>query len=86
MSFGFSVGDFVTIGALAWQVYRATKGAPEAFQQIHVKVFSLHAVLKEAEETICKSPPNSQSQEGLTTVMEGCRRVLLELQELVAKY
>ncbi len=61
MSFGYSVGDCIVVGTLAWKVYKATKGAPDAFQKIHVEVLSLHAVLKEAEETVCKSPQSPTS-------------------------
>ena len=53
---GVGVGDFVAVGTLAWNVYKAAKGAPEAFNQIHDDMLSLHVVLKEAEETVGKSP------------------------------
>ncbi|KAL8769852.1 MAG: hypothetical protein Q9209_004290 [Squamulea sp. 1 TL-2023] len=60
MSFGFGVSDFVAVGTLAWKVYKnvykAAKDTPESFQKVHLDVLSLHAVLKEAGETIFKSP------------------------------
>ena len=39
--YGFGVGDFVAIGTIVWRVYKSTKGAPEAFQNIHLEVLSL---------------------------------------------
>jgi hypothetical protein len=57
MSFGYSVGDFIAVGALAWDVYRYCKGAPESFGNISSEVLSLYAVLKEAEETVYPATP-----------------------------
>ena len=84
--FGFSVGDCVTVGTLAWNVYKATKSAPESFQRIHIEVLSLHALLKEAEDTVLKSPLKPHKQTGLRIVADGCISVLEELQQLVDKY
>jgi hypothetical protein len=86
MSFGYSVGDFVAIGALAWKVYKSCKGAPESFGNISSEVWSLQAVLKEAEETVFAQPLSPQKQDGLKAVGDGCYRVLEDLQKLVEKY
>lgn len=34
MSFGFSVGDFLAVGNLAWSIYRSCKGLTEEFQEV----------------------------------------------------
>ena len=86
MNFGFSVGDFVTIGNLAWNVYKSCKGAPESFGNISHEVLSLHAVLKETEETAFVHPLSPTRQANLKTVGDGCYRVLEDLQTLVKKY
>ncbi|KAL8642606.1 MAG: hypothetical protein Q9226_008488 [Calogaya cf. arnoldii] len=90
MSFGFGVGDFVTVGTLAWKVYKnvykAAKDAPESFQKVHRDVLSLHAVLKEAGESIFDPPLSLQRQQRLHTIVDGCTSVLDDLQGLVNRY
>jgi hypothetical protein len=86
MSFGYSVGDFIAVGTLAWQIYKSCKGAPESFGNIHLEVLSLHATLKEAEETVFAHRLSPAQQERLKTVGDGCYRVLEDLQTLVRKY
>jgi hypothetical protein len=86
MSFGYGVGDFITIGALAWNVYKSCKGAPESFGNISFEVLSLHAVLKEAEETVFAQPLLPTKQERLKAVGDGCYRVLKDLDDLCQKY
>ena len=86
MSVGYSVGDFVAVGTLAWSVYRSCKGAPESFGDISSEVLSLHAVLKEAEEDIFVWPLSSTKQEHLKVVGDGCYHVLKDLDNLVQKY
>jgi hypothetical protein len=49
MNFGCSLGDFVTVGQLAWNVYKSCKEAPDSFANISNEVLSLHIVLKEVE-------------------------------------
>ena len=79
-------GDIVAVGTLAWNVYKSCKGAPGSFNDISNEVLSLHAVLKEADETIFKSPLPPQSQARLKTIYEGCQSVLSDLQALVNRY
>jgi hypothetical protein len=86
MSFGYSVGDIVAIGTLAWGVFKSCKEAPESFGNISSEVLSLHAVLKEAEETIFVRPLSANRQEGLKAVGDGCHGVLKDLDKLVKNY
>ena len=86
MSFGYSLGDFIAIGTLAWNLYKSCKGAPESFGDISSEVLSLHAVLKEAEETIFAQPLSPTKQERLKVVGDGCYHVLKDLDKLVQKY
>ena len=34
MSFGFSVGDFLAVGNLAWTVYQSCKGLTKEFHEV----------------------------------------------------
>lgn len=86
MSFGFSVGDFLAVGTLAWDVYKSCRAAPDSFTNISNEVLSLHAVLKEADETIFKSPQSPERQARLKTIGDGCQYVLGDLQTLVDRY
>ena len=86
LPYGFSVGDFVTVGTLAWNVYKSCKAAPGSFSNISNEVLSLHAVLKEADETISKSPLLPKSQARLKTIGDGCQCVLSDLQALLDRY
>ena len=54
MSFGFS-SVFATLGYFCWNIYKACKDALENFTNISQEVASLHLVLKELEETYCRT-------------------------------
>ena len=62
------------------------KGSAESFRNISNEVLSLHAVLKESEETLLVPPPQNASEARLRVVLEGCTNVLNDLQALVDKY
>ena len=84
--YGFAVGDFVAVGTLAWDVYKSCKAAPGSFSNICNEVLSLHAVLKEADETIFRIPLPPERQARLKTVGDRCQFILDDLQTLVDKY
>jgi hypothetical protein len=86
MGFGYSVADFVTLGELAWKVYKSCKDAPKSFIDLSHEVLSLSAVLKEAEETFSGQTLPLKTQERLKTVGDGCRIVLEDLQSLIDRY
>ncbi|MCJ1263054.1 hypothetical protein MMC22_002924 [Lobaria immixta] len=86
MSFGYSVGDFVVVGQLAWKIYKVCKDAPESFKNVAQEVLSLHAVLKELEETYSDANFSAAQQSRLRIVGDGCRAVLEDLQGLVDRY
>lgn len=83
MSFGFVVGDFLAMGKLAWSVYKSCKDAPESFSNISAEVLSLHAILKEVEETLADSPLTESKQRSLATIENGCQMVLSDLQAII---
>jgi hypothetical protein len=86
MNFGYSVGDFIAVGTLAWKIYKSCRAAPESFGNIHLEVLSLHAMLKEAEETVFVHPLSPTQQERLKVVGDGCYSVLEDLQALIQRY
>ncbi|KAH0537212.1 hypothetical protein FGG08_005991, partial [Glutinoglossum americanum] len=86
MSFGYSVGDIVLLGQLAWKAYKSCKDAPESFKNISHEVLSLHALLKEIEENLSAQTLSLTRQARLKTIGDGCYNVLEELQSLIDKY
>ena len=83
---GCTVGDFTTVVALAWKVYKSCKEAPDSYGRISLEVLSLHAVLKEAEETVFAEPLSPTKQEHLKAVGDGCHSVLKDLENLCKTY
>ena len=81
MSFGFGVGDIVSLSCLSWNIYQACKEIPARFDHVSQEVLSLHAVLKQIDEAIKEEEdlPPSRS-DGLQVVLAGCTKVLEELE------
>ncbi|MCJ1267062.1 hypothetical protein MMC22_006947 [Lobaria immixta] len=86
MSFGYSVGDVLAVGQLAWKIYKVCKDAPESFKNISQEVLSLHVVLKELEEIYSDANFSTTQQSRLRVFGDGCRAVLEDLRGLVDKY
>jgi hypothetical protein len=91
MSFGFSVGDFVTLIQLTKTTYaNCVKAGPE-YNEIAIEIRCLHRVLKPLRDEAGK--PDSglfrQDQgaaEELKTAIDGCQHILDDLQILLARY
>ncbi|KAL9118170.1 MAG: hypothetical protein Q9187_005289 [Circinaria calcarea] len=89
VSLGYSIGDFITVGHLAWNVYRSCKDAPGSFSNIFLEVLSLHAVLKEVGEILSDGDDGSISaaqSARLSTLKDGYEGILEDLQDLIKKY
>ena len=86
MSFGFSIGDFLTVGNLAWKVYKSCKEAPDSFGTISQEVLALHALLKEVEEAYSQQALTRDQRERLAAIRDNCQIVLEDFQRLVEKY
>jgi len=86
VSLGYGVGDIIAVATLAWNVYKSCKDAPESFRNIAFDVASLHAVLKEVEETVFAQPLSPARRDRLKTVADGCYHILEDLDNLVKKY
>ena len=86
MSFGFSVGDFVAVGQLAWKVYRKCKTAPSEFKAISSQLISLHIVIKDVKETIEEWDLSEEKKADLLQIGEDSKGALDELDRLLKKY
>ena len=86
MSFGFSIGDFVTVSSLAWQLYKSCKDSSDDFKIVANDVVSLHIVLKEIEEQYKEQTLERSQQVHLATLTRNTRGVLKELETLLEKY
>jgi len=91
MSFGFSIGDFITLIQLASRVVRDSRKACGAHDELTHEVSSLHTVLqrfkKETEKA--KSPlnrPGDSCQDELQSILAGCKKLLETLETVMIKY
>jgi hypothetical protein len=91
MSFGFSVGDFVTIFQLAWDVVQNSRRACGAHDELTREVTGLHVVLQRLDTEI-KNPmslinrTNDGRKEELGQILEGCNRLLKVTHKVLEKY
>ena len=82
MSFGFSLGDVISLSALAWNCYKSCRDSSEQFQRISGEVGNLKAVLDETVEAVQDNQPLSRTrEERLMRVMEECQQVLIDLEK-----
>ena len=87
MSFGFGLGDFISLSALAWNCYKSCRDSSEQFQRISGEVGNLKAVLDETIEAVQDNQPLSRTrEERLMRVMEECQQVLIDLEKLLNSY
>ena len=86
MSFGFSVGDFITVGGLCWKLYKKCKDSPGNYKQLTSEVGALHNVMKETEELLSQQNLSVQQKEKLRVATAGCEDVLQDLDELLVRY
>jgi hypothetical protein len=86
MNFGFSIGDFLAVGQLAWQLYRKCKAAPSDFKAISSQLISLHIVIKDVNETIEEWALPEAKKSYLLQIGEDSKDTLNELDQLLKKY
>ncbi|KFZ00163.1 hypothetical protein V500_01159 [Pseudogymnoascus sp. VKM F-4518 (FW-2643)] len=85
MSFGFSVGDFITVIQLAFKIRKEFAGAPSQFKAVSDEVRTLSFVLQDAEVALQNRELNIEQKRDLEEVYRGCRNVLDELQGILDK-
>ena len=91
MSFGFGVGDFVTVSSLTIVLYKAFKNAPIEFVEISHQLQSLHIVIAELKEQAEEeqSPLNqngARRQRELFEIRDNLLETMKELQDLHKRY
>lgn len=87
MSFGFSTGDLIGLGTLAWNIYMKCKQSSDDFKRLSHEVASLYAVLKEAEEYIQETKGlNPVHDVKLLVLVNGVKDALEELQRMLDSY
>jgi len=87
MSFGFGVGDFLAVGKLVWDVYRAYADAPEQFRNFSQEILSLHVVLGKVEEQLYNTTTFSrQDTDNLRILYHGLKTTMEALDALLKKY
>ena len=86
--FGFSVGDFVTLGQLAFRVYRSYQDAPSSFSELSDDVKILHLHLKEVadrlEEDGRRILPSQRT--AMQEVATSCQITLDRLDGIMSQY
>jgi hypothetical protein len=86
MSFGFGVGDFLTVSQLAWTVYSACQAAPSQFKALSEEVEALHVVLESIKKVVLGVGLDASNINDLNRVSRGCITVLTELEALMKKH
>ena len=95
MSFGFSVGDIIAVGQLAWTLYRdcylAARGAPEGFQLLVKEIQTLSGSLNilQEEASNAQSPLVLAGEDRVRMVNEMVERIggtLKDLQKMATKH
>ncbi|RPB22052.1 hypothetical protein L211DRAFT_763405, partial [Terfezia boudieri ATCC MYA-4762] len=93
MNFGVSVGDFLGVGTLVWNVYSAYRGAPEQFRNFSQEILSLHVVYKQIEDRLCNqgygnnnSTLSAKDMDDLRILHDGLQNIMRELDALLQKY
>ena len=87
MSFGFGVGDFLSVGKLVWDVHSAYADAPEQFWNFSQEILSLHFMFAQLEDQLNKMTTFSAKQtQNLKTLYDELTGIMEELDALLKKY
>ena len=98
-NFGISVGDFVTVGTLAWNVYRSCElslplaqtlpnihfrqSASAEFEEVSREVISLHAAIKELEDEAGKT--NSLLKNASDTKRQELKQIIKNIRTVLGQ-
>ena len=91
MSFGFSIGDVVALGTLAWKSVQNSRKACGEYSELTREVSALHHVLQRLELEVVKpeSPINKHDNNNakeLHRTVKDCAKVLRVLDIILEKY
>lgn len=86
MSFGFSVGDFLTLSTLAWDVYSSCKDSSREFKDLAGQVNSLYFILQSTAEHLLNHPPETKEAAELAGITTRCHDSLTEINCLLRRH
>ncbi|KAJ5426390.1 hypothetical protein N7465_001460 [Penicillium sp. CMV-2018d] len=86
MSFGFSLGDFVSVITLANKLRRDFVGAPSQFNSISREVRALTIILQDVDVQLPGYDIDDRQRKQLEEISHGCGTLLDELQDAIGKY
>ncbi|KAI1835446.1 hypothetical protein DTO027I6_2827 [Penicillium roqueforti] len=86
MSFGVSIGDFISVLTLANKLRRDFVGAPSQFNSISREVRGLAIILQDVDVQLLGHDTNDQQQNQLGQISHSCVILLNELQNALEKY
>ncbi|KAJ5480131.1 hypothetical protein N7530_005640 [Penicillium desertorum] len=86
MSFGFSLGDFISVITLANKLRKDFVGAPSQFNSISREVRGLANILQDVDIQLLGHDINDRQQKQLAEISHSCGILLNELQDAMEKY
>jgi len=86
MSYGFSIGDFITVPQYAWNVYKACRDSSSDFKELSNEVKSLHTVLSNSTSITSRGALSVENAEALSALQKNCFDVLTGIQTQLDKY
>ncbi|TGO44037.1 hypothetical protein BCON_0632g00010 [Botryotinia convoluta] len=86
MSFGFSMGDFITVIELANKIRKVFVDATSQFKAISDEVRSLSIILLDVEVVLSDRKLRNEQEAQLKQIEGGCRNVLDQLEHTLDEY
>jgi hypothetical protein len=88
MSFGFSIGDLVSLLGLAWRVYKSCKDSFDEFKNISSEVAGLHIVLLETKDFVTEHGEilDASREDRLAHLAKSCSNVLIDREAMLSRY
>ncbi|RYP22843.1 hypothetical protein DL765_001439 [Monosporascus sp. GIB2] len=86
MSFGFSIGDFITVLNLANKIRKEFVSAPSQFKNICDEVRSLSIIVQDVDIALSACEPNHQQKADLRQIASSCHNILVDLEKTLDKY
>jgi hypothetical protein len=86
MSFGFSIGDFVTLSQLALNIYNSCKSSPSEFKSIAGEVNTLSIILGILSSHLQECTLDEQATKKLEVLHTQTLEVLTDIEALLQKY
>jgi hypothetical protein len=86
MSFGFSVGDFLTLSNIAWNLYNSFKDASREFKDVAAQVNSLHLILQSTADHLLNQPLRCKEVAELASLKTRCQDTLSDIDCLMRRH